>query len=991
MSLPPESAELCPENQQTCQPNDIFLPYIIGALTGRSSTICDTADSVQSISCLPEVTINLFGNGLEDNTNAIAQSFSAADIVLLERANRSGLILPLTIENERPEIGLIHQVDQGQSVNSLSEFFLTRFGNRNPSREDIARLSRVIRLMNNLGSQAEPTQGSNLRIPLIREGHRFDYASNFIHIHSDNDFPLVVELRTNIRSEAELTADGTITITGYTAEGNRITQTSRPGQRDQVTITYQDRSSSEFEGGRLIRNPNGTFTFTDGIQLRETLSGTANLTNGSTIRQIRQEGGLVTFEVSSMNGSQIFDGGRLIRNQDGTYTYQSGVLRREVFQNGTTRTYDENGLLQTMLLRTSSDPSEDVSFISNWDSITGDTVESHAGPRESDKFMVRVSPEGLMTVSNLDGTREQRFLNNQNISETRERLLSLAREHITDHHMLSRFRADMVRFENRLALLQSQGLSLAEMERQIRQTYSQLSRLMQNGRQVNPVISARNRIILASQVINQAANPENILQGSNPTCSVTAGVEFRLYSRLPSEAARIVADTALHGQVNLSDNYSDEIQPRPIVIPFVQNLEPAIAADGNNANRHGERSFASQLLQLAAINGVLQVSGSRHQYGVVQNNAEWVEGLLDNGRLVEGSPGFNFAEIVLANSLFEPFRENSFIETLDSRRFGLHRYASPDRLRHLFTEVDTIDDLRRILETANSSSPSNFPITVGYRTIYGPLASGTGHAINIVGYDPQRQEVLVHDQRNSNPLMRVSLSQMYYTIRPEVLTQRLRSDLNALVSAGQNNNLSFDTALTVFERSALHGELPEFEFRRALFQTMLLLNEFSTQEQERGIARLESLMPSLTQQNRNILTAALINCGVLNNHPSILNRRVREIRQELDLERRYPSLSLALSIAQRTNLIMSLIQLGDRSNETRRDWQELVSRHRFSVEDALLEDNEVSNWFRGRLSSIQNHEDDNLFGQIRARWDIRLEYSRLSPEQRSLLISWMTH
>ncbi|MCA9805774.1 MAG: hypothetical protein KC777_27570 [Cyanobacteria bacterium HKST-UBA02] len=166
------------------------------------------------------------------------------------------------------------------------------------------------------------------------------------------------------------------------------------------------------------------------------------------------------------------------------------------------------------------------------------------------------------------------------LGNERTHMLDGATEHLSGDELRA-FKDNFVKFEERAA---RDGLSRDE----IAKTFRETSRLL-DARGDSP-LTEKDRIRLASEVMKQAAEPTSIDQGHHNTCNVTT-VEVRLYQRNPSDAARVVADTALTG--HYTDGYgfhSAAIDPEPH--DESKTYPP----------QDGQRTHASELFQVAAIN-----------------------------------------------------------------------------------------------------------------------------------------------------------------------------------------------------------------------------------------------------------------------------------------------------------------------------------------------------------------------------------------------------
>lgn len=180
--------------------------------------------------------------------------------------------------------------------------------------------------------------------------------------------------------------------------------------------------------------------------------------------------------------------------------------------------------------------------------------------------------------------RQKELLTDDSKCEQTVRLVKdLALENISENKERIQFLTDLANFQNRAI---KEGLSKEE----IAKTCEQIARLLEPSAESK--VEASRCLQLAQQVMHQAADPMSISQGFHSTCNVTS-VESRLYRKCPSHAVRLVADVALTGKY--ADYFTRQIELD------AGSLEPDL-----EARRHppedGQRSFASQLFQVTAVN-----------------------------------------------------------------------------------------------------------------------------------------------------------------------------------------------------------------------------------------------------------------------------------------------------------------------------------------------------------------------------------------------------
>ncbi|HEY9760209.1 MAG TPA: hypothetical protein V6C97_33945 [Oculatellaceae cyanobacterium] len=166
------------------------------------------------------------------------------------------------------------------------------------------------------------------------------------------------------------------------------------------------------------------------------------------------------------------------------------------------------------------------------------------------------------------------------VRKERENLLSLAKAH---RYNTNEFAKRMDEFEARVP----KDITVAD----VADTYKSVSRLLDEHSKTPPLTSLDERLALARQILAQAAEPGIISQGMHNTCSV-ASIESVVYTRHPEKAAAMLADLALTGK--FTGAYGTQLQMNPHPKDF-QGKDYSVMRDG-------ERSYASELFQLAAVN-----------------------------------------------------------------------------------------------------------------------------------------------------------------------------------------------------------------------------------------------------------------------------------------------------------------------------------------------------------------------------------------------------
>lgn len=163
------------------------------------------------------------------------------------------------------------------------------------------------------------------------------------------------------------------------------------------------------------------------------------------------------------------------------------------------------------------------------------------------------------------------------------------------------FAASVRQFESRMPELarsyEKQGMNREDAEirafKEAQKTYEQIGRLIEAKDNPTLPVTEHQRITLAEQTMQHAANPTSIDQGQHRTCSVNS-VETRTYTSTPSEAARMVADLATTGEYITTRDHVKVVLNKDDLTPD-QEAAKAGKVDGI-------RDHASQLFQIGAVN-----------------------------------------------------------------------------------------------------------------------------------------------------------------------------------------------------------------------------------------------------------------------------------------------------------------------------------------------------------------------------------------------------
>lgn len=359
---------------------------------------------------------------------------------------------------------------------------------------------------------------------------------------------------------------------------------------------------------------------------------------------------------------------------------------------------------------------------------------------------------------------------------------------------LRQFKEDMTRFEFRMEGNQTE----------IAKTYKEVSRLL--NPQGGTVVDTRKLGALAMDVMHQASDPRKVNQGDRNTCTL-ASLESRIYTRHPSEAARLVADVATTGNYTTADGNRISVD-RASVNMFPKHWRDSVSDESN------ARSHASQIFQLTAANTFEDsdagIGGRRTEYKMkVAENGEVKEELVDRntGEVIGNHPGIT---IFQAEGLHELNRritganEPPFVIDLSKAR-------TPEEFRRNLEEIGRNQNYPALL-AVNALNPPFRPEGIDLRR--GALPAVPYHMVAI---EPgrSRESVFVNDQYGPDRDREHPIDTIYQATKlpKEVIGMRGWSEqvvkglemLENSSPAGQ----PVDPAIARIVRSSIHEYTPE--------------------------------------------------------------------------------------------------------------------------------------------------------------------------------------
>lgn len=269
--------------------------------------------------------------------------------------------------------------------------------------------------------------------------------------------------------------------------------------------------------------------------------------------------------------------------------------------------------------------------------------------------------------------------------------------------------------------------------KEIKELYDQCSRLLDkhllDG--IKPVTHDK-RISLAEQIIMQAANPDLVRQGDHNTCNV-ATIEYRMYTKHPSAAAKMIADLSLDGSWKENSTRVDLNLYRDCFKP----------ESGTDSLKLGEyRSFASQIFQIGAVNVHYAEVGRTVYYQHRDLETGKQEEILDEGNFQSRKPNLSNDELIGVYNKIAGTADEKFILTHDSNPStkNCERFKSQEELRKfLFRHQE------------------DMPLTIVVDVLNDPLWSENGgvaniggaHVVTVKSFDPIKNTLDVHNQWQS--------------------------------------------------------------------------------------------------------------------------------------------------------------------------------------------------------------------------------------------------
>lgn len=459
---------------------------------------------------------------------------------------------------------------------------------------------------------------------------------------------------------------------------------------------------------------------------------------------------LPALSLSDSTVTRAFD--RADRNQDGSV--DRSELDRQLRSNRLSR--EERSILSEM--RTGYDLLTDLSRteVNNGDGLTRSDLAE----------LSRRRAEGGDFSDQLQANSEK------------SRLTESARQRLS-HGDFRKFQQDMQTFENRMEGKPSE----------VAGTYREVGRLFEAGR--GSVVDRGDMGKLAMDVIHQAAEPRSVKQGIRETCTL-ASLESRIYTRHPSEAARVVADAATTGTYTTADGESLALDRESI--SFYPDYWRGMVGPESSA-----RSHASQIFQIAAANVFHDTaagpgSDSTKEYVLRQKEGGPVEEYLQDRAthaVIANGPGvtiFDGKTLEDVNRRITGHNEPPFVIDSGNAR-------TPQEFRSQLDRLTAEDNYPAILMVDPSNPPFNNP----------------GLSYHAVAIEPgsDRSKLFLNNQFEESRDQEVSADELYRSMKNPASVARNPQAIDTLVEAFATAGEHVEKIDPKMLRSLIHQLTPE--------------------------------------------------------------------------------------------------------------------------------------------------------------------------------------
>jgi hypothetical protein len=456
--------------------------------------------------------------------------------------------------------------------------------------QEVLDYAKGVGTINGIDDPTKMQPGTNLTLPGQTKDGEWSYTNPFdknekVSWHADGS------------SDTKNTADGTnihrtpspTDSTCYTDEhtgpkpednykeqywsGNNYTEKTTTDANGTATRTGSDgvKRVTDKDGNYTETNPNEGFTTTfNKKENTETVTGHDGMKT-------------VTHKNDGSTESTAPDGTVVTKTKDGSFTEE----RTDTNGNKTKREHQVDGQGGYTEKSTGANPKDN--YTESYDSKSGTTVHVEGVGTDDQKTTIKTR-DGKVTEETKDGVKDvtPKPGDYSTVDKSRKDMNDAVSKHIPQDKQ-AQYHKDMADFEKRA---KAQNLPPEE----VAKTYEQMTKLL-NAPKDEAVVSPGNRAKLAESFMHQCAHPDQTDQGNHSTCNETTVAEVGL-TKKPSTMAEIATSTALTGQFTAPDGKVIKVDK--------DSLAPGSEELANGKKGVGQRSYATQVLNVAMVNDVTQ-------------------------------------------------------------------------------------------------------------------------------------------------------------------------------------------------------------------------------------------------------------------------------------------------------------------------------------------------------------------------------------------------
>jgi len=589
-----------------------------------------------------------------------------------------------------------------------------------------------------------------------------EYARDpFVLKQFEKAFTQALAFANGISPDASVSQGDKLIVPGRNSEGEPLFAKDgikrQWGSNTVDTLEKDNTRRTQFDDGTLfVYKPDGTSTKTDVLGVVET---SKTLPDG-TFQRERSDG---TYEKRFTDGSSEQGGLNGVKTRvapDGTITtsYRNGEISTlkpdgtQIFvdkdksvmttvRDGTSRTVDEKGHLVGLGVFGNE---IGIKFKAGDDPKRDSVVTGRVRPEWN--FTLSTGKDGAVEMTEGEPPRKLRAVSDgefRSLSESRTELFQKAESNYDDPIASVKFKADLIRFENRA---KERGLSADE----VLSVYKDLDRLLTPTSDAK--IDDKGRAQIAAELAGDLASPYTISQGAHGTCNVKI-LQVMMSAKHPERVSSLITEAAMTGQHTLPSG-------RVITLPE-GTLTPHNDAIGY-PSRNGARGFAGQVFDSAAVNTLLQVENMPYRFDQLEPDPS-IKGYKSGDIMVDIETGKPLTDPITGsvkefNGLYAPEIVEVYKQLMGASKSNEDWLLDPN-----YPTSDTTDgiktfaspeELSGILKELKQQGQFPYPIHVDTRMApfwadsSGGLAGGSGgaHVLNIADYNPVTNSVLIDNQ-----------------------------------------------------------------------------------------------------------------------------------------------------------------------------------------------------------------------------------------------------